>query len=243
MKQAVIFILSVICMASVARQIKSASAARKAISAIDCERDEIPYVTSGLIAMWDGEWNAGIGQHDSDAIIWKDLVGDFDLVIYGSVFHNFIRNSNTSAAEATGTIEGIGTIEVCYRYSGSKNSSYGLLFYSGPINATRLGLVLYLDGFQTFSNVYWKYSDVRSHSLMTISATKELCYVDGTPLDPISRATDQWNNYGHVGIGGRAWQNTWQTYGDWHCIRIYNRTLSEEEIAFNSSIDKERFGP
>ena len=207
------------------------------------EMADVQYVTKGLIAMWDGEWNAGIGQHDPDSIIWKDLVGDFNLVIYGTVFHNFIRNSNTSVGEATGTIEGIGTIEVCYRYSGSKNSSYGLLFYSGLINTTRLGLVLYQDGFQTFSDVYWKYSDARTHSLITISATKEWCYVNGTPLEPISRAVDQWNNHGYVGIGGRAWQNSWQTYGDWHCIRIYNRTLSKEEIAFNYSIDQERFDP
>ena len=26
------------------------------------------------------------------------------------------------------------------------------------------------------------------------------------------------------------------------CIRIYNRVLSEEEIGYNHSIDKERFG-
>ena len=130
---------------------------------------------------------------------------------------------------------------MCYRYSGSKNSAYSLLFYSGTINATRLGLLLYQDGFQTFSDTYWKYSDARSHSLMTISATKEWCYVDGTPLEQISRATDQWNNMGYVGIGGRAWQNTWQTYGDWHCIRIYNRALIAEEIEWNFSVDKVRF--
>ena len=30
-----------------------------------------PYVTDGLVAMWDGEWNAGGGVHDTDA---KSLV-------------------------------------------------------------------------------------------------------------------------------------------------------------------------
>ena len=33
-----------------------------------------PYVTNGLIAMWDGEWNAGGGVHDSTATTWKNLV-------------------------------------------------------------------------------------------------------------------------------------------------------------------------
>ena len=168
-----VFATMLACMVAYGSPARSAISARQLISAEHKENSPFPYVNSGLIAMWDAEWNAGIEQHDPDAIIWKDLVGDFDLVIYGTVFHNFIRNSNTSVAEAIGTIEGIGTIEVCYRFSGSKNSSYGLLFYSGTINTTRLGLVLYLDGFQTFSDVYWKYSNARSHSLMTISATKE----------------------------------------------------------------------
>ena len=31
-----------------------------------------PYVTNGLVAMWDGEWNAGPGKHDANATTWKD---------------------------------------------------------------------------------------------------------------------------------------------------------------------------
>ena len=33
-----------------------------------------PYVTDGLIAMWDGEWNAGGGKHDPNATRWVDLI-------------------------------------------------------------------------------------------------------------------------------------------------------------------------
>lgn len=36
-----------------------------------------PYVTDGLIAMWDGEWNAGGGKHDPNATTWVDLVGGY----------------------------------------------------------------------------------------------------------------------------------------------------------------------
>lgn len=35
-----------------------------------------PYVTDGLVAMWDGEWNAGGGVHDASATVWKDLSGN-----------------------------------------------------------------------------------------------------------------------------------------------------------------------
>ena len=34
-----------------------------------------PYVTKGLVAMWDGEWNAGLGNTDLKAKVWKDVVG------------------------------------------------------------------------------------------------------------------------------------------------------------------------
>lgn len=35
-----------------------------------------PYVTDGLVAMWDGEWNAGGGVHDPNATTWVDLTGN-----------------------------------------------------------------------------------------------------------------------------------------------------------------------
>lgn len=34
-----------------------------------------PYVTDGLVAMWDGEWNVRGGEHDPNATTWKDLAG------------------------------------------------------------------------------------------------------------------------------------------------------------------------
>lgn len=37
-----------------------------------------PYITDGLVAIWDGICNAGWGAHDPNATVWKDLVGDAD---------------------------------------------------------------------------------------------------------------------------------------------------------------------
>lgn len=36
------------------------------------------YIQNGLVAMWDGIENVGWGQHDSNATVWKDLVGESD---------------------------------------------------------------------------------------------------------------------------------------------------------------------
>lgn len=35
-----------------------------------------PYVTDGLVAMWDGIWNAGPGVHDNTITDWVDLSGN-----------------------------------------------------------------------------------------------------------------------------------------------------------------------
>ena len=41
------------------------------------------YIRDGLVALWDGIENAGWGTHDSNAAIWKDLVGDMDFTEFG----------------------------------------------------------------------------------------------------------------------------------------------------------------
>ena len=38
--------------------------------------DAHAYVTSGLVAQWDGIDNAGTGSHDATATTWKDLSGN-----------------------------------------------------------------------------------------------------------------------------------------------------------------------
>lgn len=49
-----------------------------------------PYVTDGLVAMWDGEWNAGGGVHNPNATVWKNIaesndVIDWDISFVGGV--------------------------------------------------------------------------------------------------------------------------------------------------------------
>lgn len=34
-----------------------------------------PYITDGLIAMWDGEWNIAVGSHSDTTTVWKDISG------------------------------------------------------------------------------------------------------------------------------------------------------------------------
>ena len=204
-----------------------------------------PYVTDGLIAMWDGEWNVGGGMHDMTATVWKNLVGNgYDLDIYGSVEPNCVRTTNTSAAGMSGTISGISTIECCCKIDPTSGTSLGLLAYSGIMDTTHLGLVHYGPnvGFQTYSNIFWAYSDIATEAARTVTATTSACYVDGVSLQSTSHSVDQWNNQLYTGIGGRHWQNhSWRAVGDYYCVRFYNRELTAAEIAKNHAIDKRRF--
>jgi len=59
-----------------------------------------PYVTDGLIAMWDGIWNVAGGKHDNGSEAWKDLSGNGNdaVIVKGSGYSRsspFDENSCT----------------------------------------------------------------------------------------------------------------------------------------------------
>ena len=65
-----------------------------------------PYITDGLVAMWDCEWNAGGGVHDDTATTWVDLTGNgLDATIVDGVFSDrgfsTTRNPNKEVIGAT----------------------------------------------------------------------------------------------------------------------------------------------
>ena len=79
MKHVILSVLLFCFMGSMAVPTRSSVSARQSAIISDGEDVSIPYVTEGLIAMWDGEWNAGLGEHDNTTTTWKDLIGDNDL--------------------------------------------------------------------------------------------------------------------------------------------------------------------
>ena len=191
------------------------------------------YVQTGLVAMWDGIENAGWGVHDSNATAWKDLIGNNDLT-----------TTNTCAAEKDGTITGIESRECCCKINPVGSSAQALLFYSGAIDATHIGLVWYAPnvGFQNYGSTFWSYPTVANEEARTIVATTSSCFVNGEELQSVSHSTDNWSNGPHTGIGGRAWQShNWRGAGDYYSVRIYSRALTAAEIAANYAVDKQRF--
>ena len=56
--------------------IKSAIAKKQIEIAENTPAFDNPYITDGLVAMYDGEWNAGLGKHNPIVNVWIDLSGN-----------------------------------------------------------------------------------------------------------------------------------------------------------------------
>jgi len=219
-----------------------------------------PYVTDGLVAMWDGEWNAGGGVHDAAATEWKDIAGADttganDLIIasdntWSEKCLNRINRSQSSAYNST-PITGVKTFEfvigidnpssTAWAYPITLGTSFDnpenriIQLWARGVNSIqgRLGQ----DGFSLpeLANT--------SPTILAVQFTygsdnlANLCMVNGTQRESIGRRDQSGGYTGGVNLVYNAnYQNTQRYY----TIRVYNRALTAEEIARNYAIDKAR---
>lgn len=225
---------------------------------------DLPYVTDGLAAFWDGEWNAGYGSFDPEASVWMDLSGNrrhlasrgspdwrIEDGMYGAYMNtgvNCFGNLNSKwfrdmwesergvyvEVVAKGAYNSVvfgfgGEAEVEWSYGinvYNVNSEYQFCFIKGRIR-------------EPFASVYlktpyriwlWQNRDTFAFSAngsQTISGSYEYSN-DGKNGLGIGCRGDQYGNRSILGMISR--------------VAVYDRLLSDEEIAFNASIDNERFG-
>ena len=215
-----------------------------------------PYVTDGLVAMWDGEWNAGPGVHSPNATTWVDLVtpgrivtsngGD---VVWGE--KHFLSGkswfyiepeeaSDIALAYASDSI----TIQAVLKHDNSlyPNTNYPMFFGSGtnfrffcrPQDST-FGGWYYSGGYE------WMSFKSKIATFLLSSSGYEA--FDGKTLSRHGAALHSGEVSGlYIGRANyNAGDNT--RYNGPLCgIRIYNRALTSEEIAANCDVDNERFG-
>lgn len=108
-----------------------------------------PYITDGLVAMWDGEWNIAGGDHNNGSEVWKDLSGNGNdaVIVKGSGYSRtspFDANSCTmdgtfcwaftASASVIDAVKGDCTLEVVRKLgTPSRTDStpfFGLNLYS-----------------------------------------------------------------------------------------------------------------
>ena len=211
-----------------------------------------PYVTDGLVAMWDGEWNAGGGIHDPNATTWGDISENgHDIALTAGSFgaKSFICDGRAGFGDTITsdilTIEFVGkttlnSSQLCAglklnpsntnlyrRFIGFFSSGTALQFgQAGPRISTELNTLLY--GAEVFTSATDVIGTLYKNGLQTTSIGSGSGFTTGG--EP------------RICIGGVANGPAYPFKGEINRISIYSRALSASEIAANYAIDKARFG-
>lgn len=222
------------------------------------------YSRSGLIGQWDGIDNAGVRQHDATVTKWKDLagtIGDFTITttVAGFTENGLKKTASGVMAKVARPNAAIKTVEVVL--SGIPASGWVNAFFMDHPNGGNITITVRNSekGGATEPRQY--FFDKGSHGLSTNEKPENqtltaifdsdklkdnsLFFCNGTrPTgNPYSNTWYSWGS--DIQLGGRA---VYPTSGDattWgytiHAIRIYNRELTEAEIARHAKIDQVRF--
>lgn len=223
-----------------------------------------PYVTDGLIAMWDGQWNAGGGVHDAGATTWADLSGNgYDISVDNNVFawtQNSIQSPNSSflplEARAGAYSVSRGTIEAVFKIRGV-SGSFGRV-WSGNVDKSDYRFALLVSSgtpsmaIQCGSIRGSKFAEI---GVATINVGSIVCAsfyrdstsnmgitVNGSTNYVLSGFSSVYNEpRGLCMFGDNTVTPGNNVSGDIYSMRSYSRALTAAEIAANYTIDRERF--
>ena len=214
---------------------------------------ENPYVTDGLISIWDAEWNDGVCSHVSTSTKWIDIVSGYNLQLASGT-----PNWEAKANVINGKWGIVSTqLQSLFKAANKNNLSYELCFSALPkINSTLLGFDGTVIGTITYSNTIgdwcWstnliasnKFRTTRKGTLSVVrngQTGRTDVYEDGALFSgkTSSKGDPTGETFG-IGYGTNQWNNA-PTGIKIHCIRLYNRMLTESEIQKNKDIDANRF--
>jgi len=216
------------------------------------------YVQDGLLACWDGIENAGAGQHDDGAAVWKDIVHGYEFTLNGVIIGDdrmTFAGTKTSygtlnAADTTSIFEAArdGTLEIVYV---SPDESNQVLLQSSAASGLSFG--------------FWKNAAVGWHLCTytgsgsgptfdlapgtAVTNSVSVRYTSGVPVsarasgeDLLRKTTDYWGSPNDTTIiGTRTSKANNHFHGAIYCIRVYSRQLTDAEIDANRALDVQRF--
>lgn len=218
------------------------------------------YIQDGLIAMYDGKNNTGLG-HDDTSKVWVDLSGNgHDGTIIGDINWNddSLSFNGTTNAVNLGRIdlqditmeiivldEGVNTDDYVTYVANFENGGYGVGRY------VKKGLSMDVHINSEWVQVYSKNTFVANKkiSLSGSYSNNKLRFYEAGVLQQESNpngSIDMTTNNTVMMIGANPSGNddpVWSLLkGKVYSVRIYNRALSEEEVKQNYTVDKVRFG-
>ncbi|MBR2939714.1 MAG: right-handed parallel beta-helix repeat-containing protein [Kiritimatiellae bacterium] len=212
------------------------------------------YVQDGLIACWDGIENAGAGTHDAGATVWKDIVGGYEFALTGVTVDDdrmtFAGSTSSygtlSAADTTSSfvVASNGTMEIVYRSDTGAGTQ--VLLQSTDSSGLAFGI------FSGNNIILRSSSSTAAQMLPFTSGANTNCvsvfYTSRVPVSAVVNGgkmalsgSNYWGSPGTTTVIGKRASNASGFLGSIYCIRLYNRHLSDEEIAANYEIDQKRF--
>jgi len=201
---------------------------------------EKDYIQDGLVAMWDGINNTG-HRHDSEATVWKDLVGDRDFTLNGAVVgqDSISWNGNyrsTSSHQPPNFVQ----MEIVFK---TLSGYYWKIWFGnyGHSIQTYVSATIVSKTANTDNSSYRFY--VRAVSIPLVDPGDNKKWATEIYENSVKKNISK-GNFNYTGSDFTA--NTMQIGGgaglSLHNVRLYSRYLSDSEIAHNYKIDKIRFG-
>ena len=234
-------------------------AARESFAIANAKRWRNPYITDGLVAMWDGIWNAGPGVHDASATTWADLSPNhYDLTVNITSGNYWVADALhvthgavVPAYRETG-ISGICTIEGVFANTRISNMASVLV-----IPPNREIVVSQQSGVWRYALCYRRPCGVGTDNAYAPSQySGKRMHIAGTFASSAAETLSAgYINGINVGLQGTVWGANASTYpvsvgartawngvtGTIHSLRLHSRALTAAEIAANYAIDKARF--
>lgn len=206
-----------------------------------------PYVTDGLVAMWDGVWNAGPGVHDPNATTWVDLIDGriltftegitIDSDAIGFSLKESAYSSNNIGLTTSNVIHG----EICIDIP-SPNTNNQYAQFASSNSRVFANAYDFRGGISLANAVAGHGAWPSGKHTMSAHWPSNTLHIDSIQRDAVS-TMDGWGVRSKNTIIGdviRDGQNRGFN-GRLHSIRIYNRQLTAAEIAANYAVDKARF--
>ena len=262
MKKICLYITCITIFTCIGKPIKSNIGGRNAILVHESHESANSYIKEGLIAMWDGIENAGIGFHDNNASIWVDITGNGHNLTEkvgdcGWGENSFISLGGAIYSMDIGFAVNNGTYERTVELvsSGSRLGAWRTHLISMPTTSSTpwgTGHYEWTDGISvmagyTFSSSISKIvaTEQRIQDIIickTILLSNSSCTLIVNCDKTIESSRMNYSSH-HLALGNTAPQlSTMTDEVRIYCCRIYDRVLTEDEIRFNYEIDKVRFG-
>lgn len=239
-------------------------AARSFFVAGRAKRWTNPYDTDGLVAMWDAEWNAGPGVHDTTVRKLVDLSGNgrdatlLSSAVFGS---NFVRGNGSTYVATFGFDSvlpaSVRSISVCCDVAtptGTTGRYSQCLIDSG--NNTNF----FSFGYDAGGYLFLMRTTTKRRAAGALGAKS--CYaenpsgstynyrINGSSVSAVGGTLFDHTGARTSGRIGGAWGITtndsypaayFRADSKIHSIRLYSRVLAATEVAGIYAIDKERF--